>query len=168
MDGDSGLQHGQHRRLFGGDLPSIKPTAITKSLYIVVGSRCAAPQSNGSGIEPNDPALDVTSVDRHRKLFDEIGTHLKSGRGAATLCYSAHFSTGRIIRAHLALHSLLGARLGRRSTANGRKYVLVVEGGHSYVEAIYAHPGAKFRQTAQGTQRLFRSAAMQAFTNFAA
>jgi hypothetical protein len=120
MDGDSALQHCQHRRLFRGDLPPLKRIRPTKALYVLVAARCAASQGNGSGIEPDDPALHVTTVNRHRKLFDEVGTHLKSGRGAGTLCYSAHFSISRFTCAHLALHSLLG----RRSTANEGNYVL--------------------------------------------
>src|SRR5262249_32594938 len=106
MDGDSGLQRGEHRRFFTVNLPPLKPVGPAKSLCVVAGSRCVAPQGNGSGIEPDNPALRVTSGDRYRKLFDETGTGLKSGRGAGALCYSAHFGVGRFIHAHLALHSL--------------------------------------------------------------
>jgi hypothetical protein len=112
MDGDSGLQHGQHRVLSGANLLSIKPVSITKSLHIVVGSRCPAPQGNGAGIEPDDPTLLVTTVDCHRKLFNKIRTHLNGGRGADILCYFRHFCIGKFIHAHLALHRSLKSSSG--------------------------------------------------------
>src|SRR5262249_8606962 len=63
VDGDAGVQHGPHRRLFMGNLLPPKPVSPTKSVYVVIGSGCAAPHGDGPGIEPDDSPLRVTSVD---------------------------------------------------------------------------------------------------------